>query len=459
MEKCASSYATQNKEDVKEDNMYKRLIALAMCFLMLVGVAGCAQSAETTTDTSETVETNTSAEETASEATNNDEKITINVTSWFDTASLGDIYYDAWQQAADELGYEVIVDAMDSESFKTKEAVLMASGELPDVMTEWSTLYHLEPLISAGLIIPLDETMDNSGLTFLDAQKRPYYADGQCYIMPVTTGNSFFIYYNKELVSELGLPLPETLADMEEIVSICDAAGYDAFGLGIKDRWLADFTFMALVSREDPQAIDKISSGEYTWESEPFLKAAQTAQHLVEIGAFPDDCLNITVPEMREMFLAGRCPFLIEGGWRWTILYEQMGDNMGYIRFPMTGSDTDYTKTNMSNAPFGLVISSATEHPDEAKALCVKYCDIVSDYRAGNGLMNFVDKDSPDDVVISEEYQKLLDDTAMVENVVPAWSDDFEGSVLQTSYDLSQALFGGLITAEEFVELYQDNAG
>jgi hypothetical protein len=47
----------------------------------------------------------------------------------------------------------------------------------------------------------------------------------------------------------------------------------------------------------------------------------------------------------------------------------------------------------------------------------------------------------------------------MIETVVPAWSDDFEGSVLQTSYDLSQALFGGLVTAEEFVKLYQDNAG
>jgi raffinose/stachyose/melibiose transport system substrate-binding protein len=384
------------------------------------------------------------------------EPVTLKITSWFDPATMGQIYEDAWQIAADELGYNVIVDSMDSISFQTKYKVQLASGELTDILTMWFALTHVEMLIQAGAIIPMDQHMAESGLQFQPAQLRPYYKDGVNYIIPVTTGNAFFIYYNKEMVEEMGLPLPETMQDIETIIKMCDAQGKDAFGLALKDRWLGDFLWMALVSREDPTAFARVQNGETDFLDPSFVNAANTAVELVKMGAFPKDVLNITVPEMAEMFFAGRFPFMIEGGWRWSKLQNMMGDNLGYIRFPKTGSDENYKETILSNPPFGLIVSKDSQHVAEATQLCLKYAELISNYLAERGMMNFLVNDTKPIVATHPAYQQLMDDTAQVKNVVPSWSDEVSAELCEKWYDLAQALFGGLITAEEYLNMYND---
>jgi raffinose/stachyose/melibiose transport system substrate-binding protein len=435
---------------MKQRSLLLKVLISVIVFVFLVG---CSQVTGTNTASPSTEGTAKPAEKTESTATPA-KKITLTVTSWFDTNTMGKIYDEAWQSAGKDLGYEVVVDGMDSESFKTKSKVQLASGELPDVMTMWTALTYLEPFIEADAIIPLDSSMKSSGLSFQPAQLRPYYKDGVNYIVPVTTGNSFFIYYNRELVNKLGCPLPETMEDIEKIVEICRANNLDPIGLGIKDRWLADFFYMALVAREDPDAFRKTQTGDLDFSAEPFLKAAQTAQSLVEMGAFPKDALNITVPEMAEMFFAGRFPFMAEGGWRWTKLYDKMGDNLGYIRFPMTGSDTNYKETAMSNGPFGLIVSKNSKHIDEAAALAMKYAGIIGEYLAKNGRLNFLVTDTKPEAEIPEAYKQLMEDTAMLKKIVPAWSDDLVAEKKEKAYDLGQALFGGVLTAEEYIEQY-----
>lgn len=437
----------------------KKTLALLLSLLLILSFAACTAKQETTepddTPAAEPApETEDKANEEETEEAPAEEKVTLTITSWFTAENQGQIYMDAWQEAADKLGYDIVLDAIDSESFKTKSKVQMASGEMTDICTMWEANAYLYPYIESGNALAFDDYMAASDLEFSASQLVPYYADGKNYILPVTTGNAYYVFYNKEMVEQLDLPLPVTMDDIAEIIEKCDAAGVDAFGLPLKDRWMGDFLYMTLLSREDPDAWNKVQNGEISYNSEAFLNAAKTAQQLVEMGAFPDDALNLDAATIREMFFSGRFPFFIDGGYRWSSFLDKMGDNLGYVAFPNTGSDDSYTKVTMSNKGFGLIVNAHSEHQDEAVALCMEYCRIVGEYLAENGRLNVIVTDTQPSAEVNAEYQKMLDDNALVEKVVPAWSDDLSAAGKEASYDLSQALFGMLITPEEYCEQY-----
>ncbi len=432
----------------------KRTLALLLVLVTLMGLMACSAKQETTATAPEATPTPALDAEAAPE-----EKVTLTITSWFTAENQGQIYMDAWQMAADNLGYDIVLDAIDSESFKTKAKVQLTSGEMTDITTMWEHNSGLYPYIESGSVIAFDDYMAASDMKFMTSQLVPYYADGKNYILPATTGNAYYVFYNKQLVEELDLPLPVTMDDIAEIIEKCDAAGIDAFGLPLKDRWMGDFLYMALLSREDPDAWNKVQSGELSYNSEPFLNAAKTAQQLVEMGAFPEDALNLDAATIREMFFSGRFPFMIDGGYRWEAFLDQMGDNLGYVAFPNTGSDDSYKKVTMSNKGFGLIVASNSEHIEESVALCFEYCRIIGENLAENGRLNIIQTDTQPTGEVNPEYQKMLEDNALVEKVVPAWSDDLGTERQMQSYDLAQALFGMMISPEEYCEMYAEMLG
>ena len=430
----------------------KKLAALFLAVVMLFALVACGQQAAPAAEAP-------AAEAPAAEAPAAEpvsgEKVTLTVTSWFTAENQGQVYMDAWQQAADELGYEIILDATNAEDFKVKEKIQMSSGETSDIYTMWSALNHMQDWVSSGSCISVDKYIDSADFKFVQAQLNPYYADGKNYIFPVTTGNPYVLFYNKELVDQLGLEVPKTYEDMLHCIDVCKAAGLDAFGLPTKDRWMADFLFMAMLDREDPTAWSKIQNGEAKFTDEPYLNTAKRAQELVKAGAFPEDALNIDSASIREMFFAGRFPFFTEGTYRWNALYETMGDNLGYAPMPMTGSSTAYTESCMSNTGFGLIISTNCKHPDEAAKLCLKYSQIIGEDLAKKGRMNIIETDTQPEGEVAPAYQDLLRDLGLVKTKTPAWSDNFSSEGCSTSYDLAQALFSLAITPEEYCEQYQ----
>lgn len=430
----------------------KKILALllALCMMLSLVACGAAEEAPAAKPEAATPEVKEEKAEAAEEA------VTLTVTSWFTEQAVGKIYEDTWQVAADALGYNVIVDHVDTETFKTKSKVMMASGEMSDITSMWGILTWLEPYITSGSVICVDDYINNSDVKYLDSARNPYYADGKQYLFPTTASQSYYMFYNKQIVEDLGLPMPVTMDDVYEIIEKCRAAGIEPFGLPVKDRWQADMLYEALVMREDPYAWDKVLSGELTYDSEPFLNAAYTAQQLVRDGAFPDDALNIGGADAREMFFAGRFAFFIDGGWRFTNLLDNMGDNLGYIAMPMFNGDESYKDFALTQAGYGLIIKSDCEYKDEAAKLCLKYVELIGEYLAEQGRVNIVETDTPAASEVNAEYAKMAEDTANVKKHNPTWVDNLPSEKAQVSYDLALELFGLMITPEEYVAQYAE---
>jgi raffinose/stachyose/melibiose transport system substrate-binding protein len=428
----------------------KKLLSLALCVVMMLAVVSCAQKESGPSETTASGQEKTTTQTTASEGKPK-KNVKLEVMSWFDAQVLGQMYQDTFTETAEELGYEIVFDSMGSKAFETKMKVLLAGDDLPDVLTMWGNAQQTA-FINAGAFLPMEEYIENSGFDFVKSNLVKMF-DGHVYVVPAVPGSAWCLYYNKEILGNLNMDPPKNLDDIKTLVQkLKDNPDIHALGLGVKDLWLGDFLYMALAMREDPSAVKQAINREISFESEPFLRAANRVKELVDMGAFADNFVQITAPEAAEMFKAGKFACMPQGAWMWDNFLDGLGDKFGYTTFPQMGEDANYTDTVMMTPPFGLSVSSKSQYIDESVAYVFKYVEKINKYKAENGQIPLINTDIKPTKEVHPEYQKLLDDLAKATAVVPTWSDDYTDAKQQAMYNLAQQLFGGVITPEKYVE-------
>jgi ABC-type glycerol-3-phosphate transport system substrate-binding protein len=112
--------------------------------------------------------------------------------------------------------------------------------------------------------------------------------DGTTYAIPMDV-NTLTIAYNKDVFEELGLEVPSTHDELLALAKPLRAAGLQPLAIGLKDQWPAGDVWFAHMAYTDDsgQAIRQAESGGTSWDSEPFLRAAQTADRLRTEGCWP----------------------------------------------------------------------------------------------------------------------------------------------------------------------------
>ena len=108
------------------------------------------------------------------------------------------------------------------------------AGDIPDVVNIFPQSIELQEWAKAGYF------EDLSNKDYLKRVKNHYsdkYAiDGKIYNIPYTA-NAYGIYYNKDKFKELGLKVPETWEEFEELVDTIIAKGETPFAIAGADTW------------------------------------------------------------------------------------------------------------------------------------------------------------------------------------------------------------------------------
>ena len=108
------------------------------------------------------------------------------------------------------------------------------AGDVPDVVNIYPQSIELQEWSKAGYF------EDLSNKDYLKRVKNHYadkYAiDGKIYNIPYTA-NAYGIYYNKDKFKELGLKVPETWEEFEELVDTIIAKGETPFAIAGADTW------------------------------------------------------------------------------------------------------------------------------------------------------------------------------------------------------------------------------
>lgn len=243
----------------------KKMIALLLVLVMVLGMAACAAE-ETNTAAStgtETTSESTPAETEApaeSAAPAEAEPVTLHV-AMQDSAACEyvegeDITNNWWtKQYKERFNVEIVTDwsTNDADTYNTKINLAMVSGKLPDTF-KVNSLVQLEQLVDAGLVMDLTEIFDEYASDLL---KELSYSDMDTFATGMRDGalygiaqmhygwstQPYYLWLRNDWMVEQGFDGPETIADLETIMQTF-VEEYGAWGYSV-DKTLVQLNSLA----------------------------------------------------------------------------------------------------------------------------------------------------------------------------------------------------------------------
>lgn len=392
-----------------------------------------------------------------------EDKISIEIWSFFDYNTPGNHYIQLWEELADAFGYELNVKVFKTEELKDKLRMSLICGELPDVFEVWGGSFP-EFLIEAGVCKPVDDYIENSGIDYKSEYISPY-KDGSRYIIPCLVDAYAVNYYNQNLMDEIGLTVPGT---WDELVAMVDQVneynkknGTDCvpIGFGNKDSWLGELMYTMIVNRQNPYAMDQLIAGEIDFEDDVFREAAEKIVLLNEHDAFAKDFMQTGEVESAQNFVDGQTVMLPHQSTIMYYLMENMGED-GFVmaQFPdcSDGEFGDYTTYLMNANPHmtpGLCINANTDYADEAAKVCMEFSKRVNEINYTEyGYYNY-----------TNDYSLMTPDklptpvtqfTEMIENkkhLTGFWYYELSKESADSWSNLTKKLYAGVIDVDTFI--------
>ncbi|RGS81518.1 ABC transporter substrate-binding protein [Coprococcus sp. AF21-14LB] len=130
-----------------------------------------------------------------------------------------------------EKNVDLEIELIPWENYQEKWSTGISNGECPDIGYMYAEMYPT--YISSGVVMDMTDLLteeDRKEFKYLD---RGEMMGGQ-YGMPIVTGVPFVLYYNEDILNELGETPPETWEDFKRI---CEKATKDTDGDGNIDQY------------------------------------------------------------------------------------------------------------------------------------------------------------------------------------------------------------------------------
>jgi raffinose/stachyose/melibiose transport system substrate-binding protein len=280
-----------------------------------------------------------------------------------DPAQLGEVTLVVWDQevrggqaeAIKKLNqqfqqkYPNITLRRSARSFTDLQATLRlaASGPNPPDVVEVNNGYSaMGPLVTAGLLKPLDEYADrygwadrySEGLLKMNqfTEDGKSFGTGNLYGVPMT-GEVVGAYYNKAKLRKLGLDLPTTFEEFEAALQKAKAGGEVPIQFGNLDKWTGIHEYEEI----QLQQIDKAAARDFIFaessagfDNDDNLAAAQKLQEWTENGYFTEGFAGLGYDPSWQQFGEGKGVFLITGSWLTADLKKALGDDVGFFLLP-----------------------------------------------------------------------------------------------------------------------------
>lgn len=243
------------------------------------------------------------------------------------------------------------------------------AGDIPDVVNIYPQSIESQEWAKAGYF------EDLSNKDYLKRVKNHYadkYAiDGKIYNIPYTA-NAYGIYYNKDKFKELGLKVPETWEEFEELVDKIIAKGETPFAIAGADTWtLNSYHQLALATSTGggKEANDylRFSKPNAIKSSDSVLKDDFRLLDLFrKKGAMQTNWQGAGYTDVVGAFARGDALMTPNGSWAITAINAQDPKfNVG--TFPFPGKQKGQSLT-IGAGDLAWSISSSSKHKKEANA-------------------------------------------------------------------------------------------
>ncbi len=249
------------------------------------------------------------------------QKTTITVFDYIDATAPGYAENEAiWQKFIDENpDITLVKEELSNEPFHQKLAAYVAAGTLPDVIYMYpsgrSTALHEQKLVKDLAPLLGKDFLSNfiPSVTDPSGQKGKYLAE-----LPQSITYTTVMFTNTKLLSDLGLKVPSTYAELKAMAPKLKAKGIRPVLMANKDDWvMQSCLFSTIVGRMlGDEWIDNALAGKVKFTDKDFVKALEFVQTMYKDGVIGRDTIQISYGEAPALFAEGKAAFFIDGDWR-----------------------------------------------------------------------------------------------------------------------------------------------
>ena len=457
---------------------WRRSTAILAMAGLLAGCSGGASPAPTDTTPATTAPESAPPVESPSEAAGLPDCSDIgDITLTVGFSEAGEVIQDEFKKLAAEFetqnpNVKIQINAKDWASAWDTIKLAMAGDNPPDVMQANHGWTINGALMKAGLILNLDAYaaafgwQDAFPASALKVQK--FTTDGKTFgdgsIWSMTQAIQYVgVFYNKEKLAALGVTDVTTLDTKDAFLALLDqakAAGELPVMLGDSDRWpalhnLSLFNGWYVPTEDINDWVFNVPGS--TYNDAGHAQAGNDFRAWMEKGYYNEDALATSFNDAVARFGKGEGVFYIGGTWALGDIFKAMGDNAGFMLYPV-GDSGKHAAVGGYSLPF--VVSSKTKYPDCAASF-VNFITqspeaIAAQIAAGRPSSALAGAnatiDNPLLKQMADEYARLNADNGLF--TWEDWPTPTMGTLMMAQ---SQLLLGGQMTSEAYAKAVQDN--
>ena len=343
----------------------KKLVALMLAAMMLLGIASAFADEAKTTLTMWCIATESDANRPAYEKA-----------------------IAAYEEAHPDVKIEW--EPFENQSYKTKLKAAMSDPDtLPDIFFTWAGAFCGD-FVAQGNVYCLndayqawkDELPENMMMNASYGENKDHYA------VPLTM-NIVALFANMDLLAEAGWDHVPTTYD--ELISCCDALvakGIIPFGCAGSETWCVTEYLEPIIEKVIGQeALNKIFAGEATWNNEGVAKAVDIFQEMIVKGYFDPDGLALGNDQVKANFIAGKTAFYQNGSWNCGEVNDAAG-NFQVVLFPVIDAANATYAQVIGGPSDSLAVSSHSKNAELAASAAFELGKEICHYGylAGSGL-------------------------------------------------------------------------
>jgi raffinose/stachyose/melibiose transport system substrate-binding protein len=445
----------------------KALLVLATLLLGGIMVA-CAPSTPVATPEPEVTEEMTEAAAPTEEPTPGpEEKVVIN---WWHISTV-EKDMAMWQELADAYmaenpNVQIEITVLENDAFKTRLTTAMQAGDPPDLFQSWGggVLYAYS---EAGLVRNINPELEGEWRDSIAAQSalNLYCDDNGCYGVPWNWG-AVGMFYNKEAFTTAGLDPenpPATWTEFLDAVDKLQAAGITPIALGEKEKWPGHFWWVYLAIRNGGKdAFEAAYNRTGSFADEPFVKAGQDLQQLIDRNPFPEGYLGFAYGDQAGYMGNGKAGMELMGQWAPNVQKdnsesgEGLGDKLGWFPFPAVEGGAG-GPTDVLGGGDGFAVGANA--PDETVDF-LKFLVSVESQRkmVEAGIITTPTVKGTEDLITDPIAAAILDARNNAEYFQLYYDQYLPPAVGEAVNDAVETLFAGVGTPEEAAQMIEDAA-
>lgn len=370
-----------------------------------------------------------------------------------------EIRADVLSQIEEEFPHiEINLRTMDGDRYKTTIKTVIEAERQPDIFYTWLPAFS-EPFVKSNKVLKLNSYLNERTLKSLNMEvieSGNALFDG-IYALPIEVKMGV-LYCNKTLFEKYDIKLPNNIDELFYVVDEFNSVGIEPILAPGKRLWpiMWLYDILAIKNIGSPEVIESLS-GRADFSSAGYYSAAETFTELINRNSFVKNSLLMDNNEASTLFLNNEAPMFYFGSWFAVELTDPKNDLMDdiiAINFP--GYDNAFNKHMLGGTGDGYMVSNNSEYKKEAVMVLERFTELMSESDAVLFPVWNIEKDFSNKPLL---YKSLNNIYSKAEGFVIWWDTYMSTTDAQEHKYHTLELFAGQLTADEFYELIQKQAG